>query len=89
MWKRIAGPKPSDLSYMGEHYTVLHYTTHVLCLILGPDRGGVWGVVGCGGGFGAIVPLSVLIAGLRTNKSPTGIQIGQLRLLAHHRYHNR
>ena len=33
--------------------------------------------------------LSVLIAGLRTNKNPTGIQIGQLRLLPHHRDHNR
>ena len=37
MSKRIAGPKPSDLSYMDEHYTVLHYTTHVLYLHLGPD----------------------------------------------------
>ena len=37
MSKRIAGPKPSDLSYMDEHYTVLHYTTHVLYLLLGPD----------------------------------------------------
>ena len=99
MSMRIAGPKPGDLSHMGEHCTVQHCATHVLHVLLGPDRisnalfawqrsggGAWWGAVG---GVGAIVPLSVLITGLGTNKNPTGIEMGQLRLLPHHRDHNR